>query len=200
MGNTNQYHFITHWRFQASPEEIYDILDEPESLVQWWPSVYRHVQVIGHDKQGDADRFALDTKGWLPYNLSWQFHTTEKIPHRRLALEAQGDFVGRGIWRIIANHDAVDVTYDWKIRAEKPLLRFFSFLLKPLFSANHHWAMAKGEESMQLELARRRAVTPEERALVPPPPGPSNDSFFWFGVLSLALLIIGVRKWLTPGK
>jgi len=31
---------------------------------------------------------------------------------------------------------------DWRIRAEKPLLRYRSFLVKPVFGANHRWVMA----------------------------------------------------------
>ena len=58
----------------------------------------------------------------------------------------------------------VDITYDWRLRAEKPLLRNLSFLLKPLFEANHRWAMAQGEESLKLELARRRAASDAMRA------------------------------------
>jgi len=30
-----------------------------------------------------------------------------------------------------------DITYDWRIRADKPLLRYLSFVFKPIFSANH---------------------------------------------------------------
>jgi len=70
----------------------------------------------------------------------------------------------------------VNVTYDWKIKAEKPLLRYFSFIMKPIFSANHHWAMAKGEESLQRELARRHAANQEELALIPAPPEPTPSS------------------------
>jgi hypothetical protein len=33
--------------------------------------------------------------------------------------------------------------------------------------------MARGEESLKLELARRRAHTPEELQQIPPPPGPT---------------------------
>jgi hypothetical protein len=29
-------------------------------------------------------------------------------------------------------------------------------LFKPIFSANHRWAMARGEESLRRELSRRR--------------------------------------------
>jgi hypothetical protein len=50
----------------------------------------------------------------------------------------------------------VNVTYDWRVKAEKPLLRYISFLLKPVFAANHRWAMRQGEQSLQRELARLR--------------------------------------------
>ena len=64
----------------------------------------------------------------------------------------------------------VNLTYDWKIRADKPLLRYLSFLLKPIFAANHRWAMTKGEKSLKLELACRRSPTPEDATRIPPPP------------------------------
>jgi hypothetical protein len=66
------------------------------------------------------------------------------------------------------------VTYDWRIVAEKGLLRRLSFVMRPLFGANHRWAMARGEESLRLELARRHAGDdPVARASVPPPPPPT---------------------------
>jgi hypothetical protein len=68
----------------------------------------------------------------------------------------------------------VDITYDWRIQAEKPLLRNLSFLLRPAFEANHRWAMAQGEESLRLELARRRASSNDVRRMIPPPPGPTT--------------------------
>jgi hypothetical protein len=48
------------------------------------------------------------------------------------------------------------MTYDWQIEAKKPLLKKLSWLMKPLFSFNHLWAMQKGEESLQLEILRRK--------------------------------------------
>ena len=69
---------------------------------------------------------------------------------------ASGDFDGRGEWTFAQDGAHVNVQYDWRIRAEKPLLRGLSFLLKPIFEANHRWAMARGEECFVRELARRR--------------------------------------------
>ena len=37
----------------------------------------------------------------------------------------------------------VEIVYDWRVRAAKPLLQQLSWLLKPVFAANHRWAMAR---------------------------------------------------------
>ena len=76
-------------------------------------------------------------------------------PHG-FTIVASGDFDGRGVWTFRQNGRSVDIVYDWRIRAEKPLLKYLSFVLKPIFKANHRWAMAQGEESLKQELARRR--------------------------------------------
>ncbi|MBL8166093.1 MAG: polyketide cyclase [Anaerolineae bacterium] len=168
---SNDYHFITHWRVESDLQEVNAILRDATDLSRWWPSVYlavRELEAGGSDGVGKV--IDLYTKGWLPYTLRWQFRVTETCQPHGFTLEAWGDFVGRGIWTFEQDGAFVNITYDWKVRAGKPLLRNLSFLLKPVFSANHHWAMRKGEESLKLEIARRRARTPEERARIPAPP------------------------------
>lgn len=151
----NEYHFITHWRVEGTAEEVYEILEDAPDLVRWWSSVYLEVeQLESGDEHGVGKVVDLLTKGWLPYTLRWKFRCTEADSPHGFALEAWGDFVGRGIWTFEEDGRWVDITYDWKIRANKPLLRFLSPFLKPIFEANHRWAMAKGEESLKLELAR----------------------------------------------
>jgi hypothetical protein len=172
---TNDYHFNTHWRVEAAIEEVAEILSNGVDLVRWWPSVYLNAEELEPgDAEGVGRVISLYPKGWLPYTLRWQFRVTEsRFPHG-FTLEAWGDFDRRGIWTLEQDGPWVDVTYDWKIRAEKPLLRYFSLIMKPIFGANHRWAMAQGEASLKLELARRHAATAEERAQVPAPPGPTS--------------------------
>jgi len=165
----NDYHFVTRWRFLAEVREVSDILQDPLSLPRWWPSVYLEVREI---EPGGPNRIGrvieLFTKGFLPYTLLWRFRISENEPPHRFVLEASGDFVGRGIWTLRQEGAYAEVTYDWRIRADKPLLQLFSFVLKPIFAANHRWAMARGEESLSLELRRRRG-----EAGVPAPPQPT---------------------------
>jgi hypothetical protein len=173
----NEYHFITHWRVGGTLEEVTEIIGDVNGLTRWWPSVYLAVRELEPgDAQGIGQVVDLFTKGWLPYTLRWRFRVAEIEGLKRVVIEAEGDFVGRGIWTFSQEGSQVHLVYDWKIRAEKPLLNRLSFLLKPIFSANHHWAMQKGEESLVLELARRRTASNAERMRIPPPPLPTTTS------------------------
>jgi hypothetical protein len=169
---SNHYRFVTRWRVRGTIQEVTDVLGG--DLVSWWPAVYLDMRVLEPgDENGVGKVVDLYTKGWLPYTLRWQFRVVESHPPHGFRIEAWGDFDGSGVWTLDQDGEWANVTYEWTVRAEKPLLRSLSFLLKPVFAANHRWAMAKGEESLKLELARRRAPTPEARAAIPAPPGPT---------------------------
>jgi len=167
----NDYHFITHWRVRSTLEEVSEILEDAVYLVRWWPSVYLEVEVLEPgDERGVGKLVRLHTKGWLPYTLRWQFRVTEARHPFGFTLQALGDFEGRGIWTFKQDGLICDITYDWKVRARKPVVRALSLFLRPLLASNHQYAMRRGEQSLKLELARRRARTPEEAARIPPPP------------------------------
>jgi polyketide cyclase/dehydrase/lipid transport protein len=183
MPAANEYAFITAWHVPATPDEIASVLADAKGLERWWPSVYLKVTIAEPgDDRGIGKIVDLHTKGWLPYTLKWRFRVTESDPPKGFALTAEGDFVGRGIRTIEPEAPGADgsprtrVTYDWRISAEKAVLRRLSFVMKPLFSANHHWAMARGEESLRLEVARRRAAASGDELLlasIAAPPGPT---------------------------
>jgi hypothetical protein len=163
--SANEYHFVTTWRVPGTIEQVSDILGDPLDLPRWWPSVYLAVeQIEPGDASGVGRVVALHTKGWLPYTLRWRFRVTESRRPYGFSLEAWGDFEGTGVWTFTQNGSFVKITYDWKIRADKPLLRYLSFLLKPVFSANHRWAMARGEESLVAELGRRAGAGQQSTA------------------------------------
>lgn len=151
------------------------MLGDPLALPRWWPSVYLDVRELapGDPQTHVARVIELYTKGWLPYTLRWRFTVSESRGVQGFSLVAEGDFVGSGVWTLVQQGEAVDVQYDWRIRADKPLLRYGTFVMRPIFSANHRWAMARGEESLKLEMLRRHAKTEAERQAVPAPPGPT---------------------------
>jgi hypothetical protein len=170
----NRYEFLTHWRAEATPAEVYGVLEETADLPRWWPAVWLKVETLSRAAPGGVgSRYRLTSKGWLPYVLVWEMTTVEKVFPERIALRADGDFRGSGVWTFRPDGAFTDAEYRWEIEAEKPLLKYLSFVFKPLFRANHNWAMRVGEASLKLELARRRAATDADREKVPPPPGPT---------------------------
>ncbi len=167
----SDYHFVTVWRVAGTLEEVKTILRDGMSLPRWWPSVYLSVRQVEEGAQdGLGAALDLHTKGWLPYTLRWTLRLSEPVTDDGFALEATGDLNGTGRWRFEQVGPEVAIIYDWRVSASKPLLRRLSWLLRPVFSANHHWAMARGEESLKLELRRRRAQGPDAERVAAPPP------------------------------
>jgi uncharacterized protein YndB with AHSA1/START domain len=191
VAKANEYKFLTHWRVRATPEQVYELISDPLDYPRWWSAVYlKTEQLTPADADGIGRRIRYHTKGWLPYTLRWESCSTEAVRPHRIAIRASGAFDGRGIWTLEPDGDFVKVTFDWQLRADKPLLRYLSFLLKPIFAANHVWAMARGEQSLCLELARRQAATPAERDRVAAPPGPNKTSGLWLSLLAFAMLLV----------
>ncbi len=179
----SDYRFRTVWRVAGTVPEVMAVLGDAEALPRWWPSVYLSVvPVKGAGPDGTGAVVDLHTKGWLPYTLRWALTITEPMTVTGFALAAAGDLNGIGRWTFATDGPEVVISYDWRVSASKPLLRRMSWLLKPVFSANHRWAMARGEESLRLELRRRRALGSGAGTWsVPPPPRPTF-------------------RWLLPGR
>ncbi|HEX8141384.1 MAG TPA: hypothetical protein VF553_02240 [Pyrinomonadaceae bacterium] len=170
----NEYHFIDRWRVEGAVEEVSQIIENGRELSRWWPAVYLEVEEReAGGERGIGKLISLRARGWLPYKLRINFRTVESHSPYGFTLRATGDLEGTGIWTFEQDGPTVNITYDWKILANKPVIRALSSLLKPIFASNHHWTMRRGEESLKLELARRRALTAEEAARIPPPPGPA---------------------------
>ncbi|MET3172447.1 UNVERIFIED_ORG: hypothetical protein ABIB52_000271 [Arthrobacter sp. UYCu721] len=169
--SSTDYEFLTVWRVAGTPREVMDVLGDAGTLARWWPSVY--LTVLSLDPgypDGTGKAFSLHTKGWLPYTLRWRFTVTEPITEQGFAISAHGDLNGTGRWTFEQDGPETVITYDWRVSPSKPLVRRLSWLLKPAFSANHRWAMARGQEALALELRRRRPGADLSKIPRPAPP------------------------------
>lgn len=153
----NDYQCVTHWRLPGTAEEISDILGDTALLRRIWPSVYGGadgIQPGGEHGLGKVVR--MQTVGHLQYVLHWAYKVVETRHPNGYTVEARGDLAGHGVWTLEQDGDWVNLTYDWSVRANKPLLKWLSPLLKPLFARNHDQVMADGQRALLAELERRR--------------------------------------------
>ena len=168
-----EFRYVDRWRIAGRIEEVAEILRDAPGYARWWRSVYLDVRVIERgDERHIGEVGRVRAKGWLPYVIEFDARVVdERFPHG-FKVVAEGELSGRGEWTIDQNGPWVDITYEWAVLGNKPIFRYLSFLLRPVFEGNHNWTMRRGEEGLRLELARRQARTPEARARIPEPRAP----------------------------
>ncbi len=196
----NDYHFISNWRVLGTVDEVFDLISRSEDLPKWWPAAFLDaLELEPGDEDGIGTVVRLETRGWLPYKLNWHLRVDERDPPHGFGFQVWGDFEGRGAWSFIESGAWTDIAYDWRVRVRKPIVRWLSFVARPLFASNHRWTMAKGEESLRLALARAHAEDPELKAALMPPPGIASSPLSaplcaLVGFVALAGLLHWVRR------
>lgn len=150
-----EFHLVSHWRVEAGIDDVYDLISRPREFVRWWPEVYLRVDEIepgGDDGVGRV--FDLHTRGYLPYTLDWRARILAVDKPNHVVIDARGDLEGRGEWHLQQDGDGTRVAYDWTVVATKPWMRLLAPVLRPVFAANHRWAMEKGRQGLERELQR----------------------------------------------
>lgn len=140
MHGSNQYHFEDHWHVPCPIEKVWDVLADPENFPVWWQGVYLSAVKAGED------RIVAVARGWLPYKLRFVIETIRRDKPTLIEFMARGDFqTDSSKWILRPEGSGTHVILDWNPIVDKPIVRFFSPVLKPLFEWNHHWTMRRGE-------------------------------------------------------
>ena len=92
---------------------------------------------------------AVTAHGRLPYRIRFVSEVTYVQTPTELRLRAAGDLTGNGVWRLMEGDGGTVVTFEWIVRADKPILRLLSPVLKPIFEWNHRWTMQQGEAALR---------------------------------------------------
>lgn len=194
----NDYRFIDRWRVRGTPDEVWAIMTEGADFKRWWPGIYLDArELVPGDDDGLGKTIAFHAQGGrLLYTLRWQARTIRVHKPHGFTIEASGDFQGTGTWTFEPDGDWVHMTFEWVIRAANPLLRYLSFVIKPILANNHRWAMRVGEKSLRLELERRRAGTSENAARGPSPPGPvtARRVLPWVAAMAVGVVVIVLMR------
>ena len=153
---SNAYHFEDRWYVPFPIEKVYDVLARPEEYPRWWRGVYLSATPL----DGEGKRVAVVARVRLPYKLSFTIESVMQEKPRLIAFRAAGDFVTNlSRWVLEPRGDGTAVRLEWNPRVEKPVVKFLSPVLKPLFKWNHEWTMRRGERLIA-EYLRDRAADP----------------------------------------
>lgn len=148
----NVYHFEDKWHVPFSPERVWEVLSRPEDYPRWWRGVYLSAEPLDGS---EGKRVAVVAKGRLLYKLRFTIETLRLDKPKLIEFRATGDFVTDvSRWRLEPDDEGTRVTLEWNPRVEKPLVKFLSPILKPIFRWNHDWTMKRGERQIVEYLGR----------------------------------------------
>lgn len=149
-----QYQFIDRWYVPEPIGDVYDVIGDQLDYPSWWNKAF--LSVTGDEGPPRPGRRAsIVSKGFLPYKLRWEAEVVEAERPRGFRMTVSGDFVGGGEWTLEEAEGGTRATLDWRPAIEKPFVKQLTPILRPLFRANHKWAMRRGQEGI-LEYMRRR--------------------------------------------
>jgi uncharacterized protein YndB with AHSA1/START domain len=156
---SGEYVFVDEWEVAAPPRAVFDALADARTYPEWWTPVYLDVDADGPPALGK--RSAQHFKGRLPYHLRTTSTITRLEPPRVVQGEVEGDLRGRGTWTLTPTAGGTHVRFDWRVFADRPLLRTLTPVLRPVFRWNHDWAIARATEGLE-SYARSTAADPPE--------------------------------------
>ena len=52
----NDYQFVTRWRLPGTVEQMTDLLDDTETLIRIWPSLYTRATIVSRATSGGSAR------------------------------------------------------------------------------------------------------------------------------------------------
>ncbi len=142
-----EYVFIDEWDVDAPIDAVYQALADARTYPEWWTPVYIRVEADGPPEVGASSR--QEFKGQLPYHLKTTSTITAADPPRSFSVEVVGDLTGKGVWTLTERSGKVHVHFDWRVIADRALLRYLTPILRPLFRHNHNWSIKRAIEGLE---------------------------------------------------
>jgi uncharacterized protein YndB with AHSA1/START domain len=141
------YVFLDEWDVDAPVEAVFEALADARTYPDWWKPVYIAVDADGPPEVGCVSQQHF--KGRLPYTLRTRSTITGMEAPRKLEVSVVGDLTGRGTWTLTPRDGGVHVRFDWRVIADRPLLRYLTPVLRPLFRWNHNWSVRRAIEGLE---------------------------------------------------
>jgi hypothetical protein len=143
-----EYVFLDEWDVDAPQEAVFEALADARTYPEWWKPVY--IEVEGNRAPAKGVTTRQHFKGKLPYTLETTSRITVFDPPTHFQVEVVGNLTGTGKWTIAPNANGkIHVRFDWTVHADRPLLRYLTPVLRPIFRWNHDWSAARAKEGLE---------------------------------------------------
>jgi uncharacterized protein YndB with AHSA1/START domain len=126
---------------------VFEALADARTYPHWWTPVYIEVTADGPPAAGAVSHQRF--KGRLPYVLKMNSEIVRMDRPREFAIRVDGDLSGRGVWSLTPQDGRVHVRFDWRVSADRALLRILTPVLRPIFRRNHSYAIRRAMAGLE---------------------------------------------------
>jgi uncharacterized protein YndB with AHSA1/START domain len=134
-----EYVFVDEWDVDAPLDAVFHALADAGTYPDWWTPTYKESLCDGPPEVGRVSHQRFGAK--LPYTLKTQSTIVALDPPHTLEVDVVGDLRGHGRWTLEPRNGKVHVRFDWRVFADRPLLRYLTPVLRPAFRWNHNEAI-----------------------------------------------------------
>ena len=146
---SEQYHFVTDWRFTAPLPRVWSVVLDIERYPGWWKN-FRRVKITRGDGKSVGSVIECEVRGSLPYSLHYAVEVREAEEYRHILLNSTGDLVGTGRWAFSESEPGIsNAVYYWDVATTNPILNLLAPLAKSALARNHERVMANGYAALR---------------------------------------------------
>jgi uncharacterized protein YndB with AHSA1/START domain len=142
-----EYVFKDEWDVDAPQKAVFDALADARTYPEWWKPVYLEAEGDCEPAVGCTTKHHF--KGRLPYTLKTTSEIVAYSPPNSFSVQVVGDLTGSGVWTLTPRNGKVHVRFDWTVFADRPLLRYLTPILRPVFRYNHSWSVKRAIEGLE---------------------------------------------------
>jgi mannose-6-phosphate isomerase-like protein (cupin superfamily)/uncharacterized protein YndB with AHSA1/START domain len=145
---SREYVFVDEWDVAAPREAVFDAIADARCYPLWWKPVYLDAESDGEPAVGRESRQHF--QGRLPYHLRTRSRITRLERPEAIGADVDGDLRGTGLWTLTETDDGgTHVRFDWRVHADRLLLRLLTPVLRRALRWNHAWAIARAREGLE---------------------------------------------------
>jgi hypothetical protein len=125
------------WRFEATPERLWDLVMEAESYRGWWP----WLRELDPARLEGGTTLAATIRPPLPYTVRVRIHVEEVRARELVQASVSGDLVGRARLEIERSGDDAEVMLHFGLTPQRALLRRLHVVARPMLRWGHDWVV-----------------------------------------------------------
>ena len=152
MFSVIHYYFLTEWRLKAKPWGVWAVVDDFESLPEWWPGI-KDACIRGEDKKMRKGAvLELVVKG-IVGDLKMVIEVAEVTPPRKLLVKSRGSLKGFGLCTLERDEAQTLTRMRWEVASTGWLMNLAGLVIRPLLKRRHNKVMGDGYRELQKRLA-----------------------------------------------